>query len=458
MKTTFLALVLTGAQWSAFAHNDATENYVVHEWGTFTSVQGADGVQQEWNPIITTELPTFVYDLAKPSGNPRRASTAFGAKSAFRTLQRMETPVIYFYSDRERSVDVDVRFPQGIITEWYPQARDVGPSLMRPREWFTRIDDAARKAGLQPLVHLSSLDTKKGINESVIRWMGVNISPERMPAADAPLLPTEKSGSHYYAARETDAAVLRVSAPMNGATKQESEKFLFYRGVGSFTAPLQVTTGSESDCVTLRNTGPNELTGLFVLQVRGGEGKFIYVDRLPAGEDKSVKLLPGRDWTPPGELALQIGERMRRALVGAGLYPREAAAMVNTWRDSWFEDQGLRVLYLLPRAWTDSILPLTLDPKPRELVRVMVGRAEVITPAMEWELLKQIVRYNEADPAAKQKAVAETRKLGLGRFAELAVRKVLGNTPSREFSNLAWELLGATGKQEKEKATAVARR
>src|SRR6266850_7613020 len=149
MKTRLLPIMLLVSQLHLFARDDhpATDKFTVHEWGTFTSVQGADGVQREWNPLISTELPAFVYDLAKPSGNPRRASTAFGAKSAFRTLQRMETPVIYFYSDRERSVEVTVRFPQGIITEWYPQASDIGPSFMRPHELFSAIDNAAQKVG-----------------------------------------------------------------------------------------------------------------------------------------------------------------------------------------------------------------------------------------------------------------------------------------------------------------------
>jgi hypothetical protein len=34
--------------------------------------------------------------------------------------QRMETPVIYFYSGQSRTVDVSVRFPRGEVTEWFP--------------------------------------------------------------------------------------------------------------------------------------------------------------------------------------------------------------------------------------------------------------------------------------------------------------------------------------------------
>ena len=134
---------------------------------------------------------------------------------------------------------------------------------------------------------------------------------------------------------------------------------------------------------------------------------------------------------------------MSEALEQEGLYRREAEAMVKTWRESWFEEDGLRVLYVLPRQWTDDTLPVTLEPRPRELVRVMVGRAEIIPPATDWELLRQIVRYSQPDAAGRQEAIAKVRQLGLGRFLQPAVAKVLGNYPSREFSQAAGELMTA---------------
>jgi hypothetical protein len=76
----------------------------------------------------------------------------------------------------------------------------------------------------------------------------------------------------------------------------------------------------------------------------------------------------------------------------------------------------------------------------------MVGRAEMITPGMEWELMKQIVRYGDADPQAKKQAIADTRALGLGRFAEPAVRRLVNKMPNRKFSQLAWNLLDASGR------------
>jgi hypothetical protein len=71
---------------------------------------------------------------------------------------------------------------------------------------------------------------------------------------------------------------------------------------------------------------------------------------------------------------------LEQILAGSGLYPREAKAMVDTWRDSWFEE-GTRVFYVLPDAAVDAMLPLTIEPRPSRVARVFVGRMEVITPA-----------------------------------------------------------------------------
>ena len=53
--------------------------------------------------------------------------------------------------------------------------------------------------------------------------------------------------------------------------------------------------------------------------------------------------------------------------------------MVETWRDSWFEE-GARVFYVLPTHTVDAILPLDISPAPRNVARVFVGRMDVITP------------------------------------------------------------------------------
>lgn len=384
MKTTLVLATLLAGNLIACA-----ADFVAHEWGTFTSVQGADGIQLEWNPLVTTDLPKFVYGRQVR----RQPFREYGGKAAFLALQRMETPVIYFYSHKELTVDVSVCFPQGVVTEWYPQ-------------------------------------TAANTNRQT-RWNDVTVLPH---AKDTALLPNDGSKTHYYAARDTDAALLRVPA---AGGKAEHEKFLFYRGIGFFAAPLTVTMGANEDYLQLRNSEGQELRHLFVLHVHRQTARLGRIDSVPGGRTKSIRL--SRDKKPIAEVQREITTAMREALVAEGLYAREAAAMVETWRESWFGEQGLRVLYVLPRQWADRVLPLSFEPQPRDVVRVMVGRAEVITPSMEWELMKQIVKFSEGD----SEAVARVQGLGMGRFADAAVRRMLGRTPSPEYSRSAWNLLEA---------------
>src|SRR2546427_7939483 len=110
MKIKLTSLAIMALQLHVFAGSQAAEDFVAHEWGTFTSVQGADGVLLEWNPFVTAELPKFVYDRNRlDNASSRPYPYTGGVKSAFLALQRMETPVIYFYSDKERTVDVSVK-------------------------------------------------------------------------------------------------------------------------------------------------------------------------------------------------------------------------------------------------------------------------------------------------------------------------------------------------------------
>jgi hypothetical protein len=72
-------------------------------------------------------------------------------------------------------------------------------------------------------------------------------------------------------------------------------------------------------------------------------------------------------------------------LLANGLYPEEATAMIESWRDSWFEE-GTRVFYIVPRPAIETILPLEIAPAPAGVARVFVGRLELVRPAMKEEV------------------------------------------------------------------------
>jgi hypothetical protein len=80
-----------------------------------------------------------------------------------------------------------------------------------------------------------------------------------------------------------------------------------------------------------------------------------------------------------------LKRELANALVDMGLYRKEALAMLETWRDSWFEE-GMRVFYLMPRRNVDAVLPLDVKPAPAATERVFVGRVEILSPFMRQNL------------------------------------------------------------------------
>src|SRR5262245_49090479 len=97
------------------------DRFVVHEWGTFTSVQGSEGIALEGLTREEEALPRFVYDRTKIRDCPLRAKGWKGLEvPAEHVTQKMETPVLYFHSAAQRRVRVRVDFVRGLISQWYP--------------------------------------------------------------------------------------------------------------------------------------------------------------------------------------------------------------------------------------------------------------------------------------------------------------------------------------------------
>ncbi|MSU59419.1 MAG: hypothetical protein EXS35_14820 [Pedosphaera sp.] len=378
---------------------DAPRDLVVHEWGTFTDVQGGDGKLISWQAQQIGDLPGFVYNWMRP-GRGRQTPTilTFG-KGGLAGLQRMETPVIYFYSDKEFDADVTVKFPGGHITEWFPQADEVGaPGLV---------------------AKAAATVTRNPTGGNLIRWQNLRVLPAKPNAALAARMPTSTNGTHYFAARETDSAFLRAHDASSTNLPVQYEKFLFYRGTGDFKTPLTVTT-TDDGAVSVHNTGVVPLGNLFLLNVKDGAAEWTQLGKLPAGARQPWQKLNSTARVPQAEFQKQIGDAMAAALTDAGLFPAEAKAMVKTWSKSWFAEEGARVLYILPRGWTDETLPLTLNPKPRQLVRVMVGRAEIITPALQKEIVTLMKLNQTGDKVATD--ILQAHWVKLGRFAGPAAR------------------------------------
>jgi hypothetical protein len=303
----------------------------VHEWGTFTSIAGPDGQSIDWHPLTgSTDLPSFVEHFRE---------VAF--KGGLRGTTRMETPVLYFYSPRETTVSVNVSFAKGLITEWYPHADSANPALT-PRDY--------------------SLYNKK--SPGAVSWNSVHIEPQG--STD---FPADNSGNHYFAARNTSSASISVETPSG----PQREKFLFYRGVSALSVPIDATVAADST-IHLQNQMSEEIPAAILFERRGAQLGYRMLGPL---RDQAA-------YAPP-ELSASLDSltsNLEGILISQGLFPDEAHAMLETWKNSWFEE-GSRLIYVVPRHFTDSVLPLRIAPAPATTTRVFVGRLELITPATE---------------------------------------------------------------------------
>jgi len=249
------------------------------------------------------------------------------------TTVRMETPVIYFYAPSATTVSADVTFRRGHMTEWYPAAQYRGRQLV---------------------------------------WNSVEVLPGEDLA-----FPHGKSDNHYYAARRTDGAPLRAG--------KEQEKLLFYRGVGDLSVPVRPRFVGSS--IEIQTAGQAAVPAVILFENRGGKAGYRVV-----GEVKGPVLAAPPELT--GDVA-DLRRELTASLVAAGLYPKEAEAMLETWRDSWFEE-GMRVIYIVPREIVDAELPLTITPQPADTARVFVGRVEMLSPAVEQEITDGVMHRDRS--------------------------------------------------------------
>jgi len=100
--------------------------FTLHEWGTFTSISGSDGVLLPGLEREEEALPVFVQSH---EGMASQSQLSFGGKGWLRPLHnvtiKMETPVIYFYTSQPFAAHVHVGFNGGSISQWFP-ARNGG--------------------------------------------------------------------------------------------------------------------------------------------------------------------------------------------------------------------------------------------------------------------------------------------------------------------------------------------
>jgi hypothetical protein len=116
---------------------------------------------------------------------------------------------------------------------------------------------------------------------------------------------------------------------------------------------------------------------------------------------------------------------LETSLVSAGLYPDETHAMLESWKDSWFEE-GSRLIYIVPNSFVEQILPLSIQPEPAHVNRVFVGRMELMTPATQ--------RAIEAAVASRDQTMLAKYGRFLAPMIETILRKGASPAESEQLS------------------------
>jgi hypothetical protein len=392
----------------------------VHEWGTNTVVMGSNGSLQRGLHHEGDDLPDFVFDRLKQ-----------GDLLGFPALDKMETPVDYFYSDRPLRVSVRVDMPHGVLTQWYPAAAAFSPAILNASSGPIPIIDPV-SAVHYPYSTQRCIDKYADFGAGMLDWGSVEIlSRDETSSAALPAAPLDRFSWSY--AREVAANDVRVRNPMARSSDAamtvlrdaQTERFLFYRGLGRFEPPMQVSTalveGNEIVQMKMQQADPGPV---WLLNVAANAGAIRRFDSSADLTQLQAALPDLRDAPPLDVFVDELAKQMTDALSATGLYRDEAVAMVNTWRHQWFRTPGVRVLYFAPRSWLEREVPLSISPAPDAEVRVMVMRVELLTRDMEDRDLSATIDLGTPLGTAAEASARDYFHL-LGRFAEPRLRRAL---------------------------------
>ena len=362
--------------------------YQLHEWGTFTTVSGSDGTLLAGLEREEEQLPAFahahiglengqasdpaeisrIYQQHGTIGINPPFSKGLGRRPLAGVTVKMETPVIYFHSEERAPIHATVKvgFDGGTISQWYPQ-RSGGEKLPEPPP----SPDPANKP--TPISAWTLDFTKK--YQGSIEW-------------DVDILPPAESRDLVLFKPGDTLGWLRARQPVTNAvrsTSGETEGYLFYRGVGNFNPGLK-TTVTTDETLHLENLTGGRIPYLVAFDLT--DGRLRWAERSGGLDAKGTLSIPESDLkSEPLSFSEPLYRSMKTGLANCGLTDAEARSMVETWWRSYFEAPGLRVFWVLPRESTDRLLPLEVSPPPVEIVRVLVGRSEVLRPRKEAEWL-----------------------------------------------------------------------
>jgi len=309
-----VVIVSAGPQWAASEvpknQFKSDDGFVVHEWGV-THVR-ANGMA-----MPEVKLPAFVYSAPKMENFPRH-----------------KKPILYFYCKGEKKVSVSIQLKAGRAMAWYPQ-----------------FDLTAKKK--------NSKDKKMPvIVRQTLQWNNVTLNAK---AGDN--LPKVENKHWWADCRKVPSSYVHVG--------KESEKFIFYDADNIVVPQLkhEGTKEIKPPKHEINNKENYDVKDFFVMDLSGDNSYFSYTRIIKSGEQLVIS-----STSPAAKKTLldDMKVKFKSALAKRGLYAGEIKSFMACWEKDIFEKKGCRVVYFMPEKEWEAKAPLTIEPKPDKIKRVMV--------------------------------------------------------------------------------------
>ena len=345
---------------------DVDPKYQMHEWGVFTVPRDADWLKQdmlrEWQ-----SFPTFFHGTL-----PKRSLAYRGP---------VTKPVMYFHSDEEFSLNLYIHFADGQPLIWWPPAEHPATGAFgRPvPEKFKSIHE-----------------------DSYLRFvLSVNnTTGKQMPVA----------ADHWVNdLRKVDSAPLfvRGSYSMMGV-EEFNEGFVYYDGLMKPPKPPQLERSVEG--IKIKTDSDFDWLDVMVVE-RSYDGETIRIataDKIGAGvHSTSFKLVEVDSRQFNDSIAM-----FRQRLIKAGLNLDEAQSLIDVWRPGLFERPGISIIHRIPQKTYDKWIPLHLNPKPENMIRVGLVVHQNLEPELNEEITKLIGQLGSKVYKVREKAQRDLHAIG----------------------------------------------
>jgi hypothetical protein len=355
---------------------------IVHEWGVFSVYEDEEAALQamraEWDG-----LPKSIYGV-------RELSRSLPYRGPVRK------PVIYLHAPQAMTVDLKVRFTKGRAMVWYPAT--VTPS-----------SESQDTRTLQWKLYLEKLP-----NEGNFR------RPSEVQVAGVP-------DDHWFARlRNVDAAELFSEGSWNRlGARWDRERFVYYDGF--VPAPQCLEVLFNGDKIGVRSLVDFPVHDLFVIDRRQPDKvRVARRDEVASREelaDLAIMEVNGERWL--NEAAHDLLGRLQKA----GLHADEARGLVDTWKRDFFHGPQITLIYRLPQAEYDRMLPLTVTPAADKVVRVGLVHQIACDKALRDRISFLVHQLGAEDVATRERAARELQELKSVAYTELQQHRAKATDP-----------------------------